>query len=509
MHPEQAECSNLAELLAQVGQQLDDYLQFEHPDALAGSTQWQADLTSEMPQKGLGHQAVLQQFGETVLPNGCAIARPGFSAYITTGASSIGVAAQAAAALAGTQRIGINAFSLLEQLSLSWLTKLFGLNPKMQGVYSSGGSVANLVALGAARQAAFEKRGIDVAEQGCCLPARIYTSALSHRTIHRAAAVLGLGRQAVVTVASDDLGRLSAPALAGQVQQDIAAGYLPVAVVCNAGATSTGVVDPIAEIIQQAREFGLWVHVDGAYGLPGILDPQVSALFDGVALADSVIVDPHKWLGAPVGIGATFVKDAALLKRAFAQGASDYLEGSALAGSPQEQHVQHSMDSLGVPYCDYGVELSAPSRGAVVWALLSEIGVDGIRARICRHNAMARWLAEQVQAHPHLQLLQQPSLSICCFRYYLPGYPDLNQLNRQIHRQLVRNNNNLPSTAMINGQLAIRPCFVGARSGWAEAKSLLQEVLDIGQALGRDFANTSQQGSQTEQNIRTQANETL
>src|SRR5205814_9521113 len=138
---------------------------------------------------------------------------------------------------------------------------------------------------------------------------------------------------------------------------------LPLAIVANAGTTSTGVIDPLRSIAEIARDSGVWFHVDGAYGLPGMLDERVAGLYDGLELADSVIVDPHKWLGAAVGVGATFVRDRELLRRAFTQEPAAYLEGSMASPAAEAAVPEHSMDDFGEPYYDYGVELSAPSRG--------------------------------------------------------------------------------------------------------------------------------------------------
>jgi glutamate/tyrosine decarboxylase-like PLP-dependent enzyme len=334
------------------------------------------------------------------------------------------------------------------------------------------------VALGGARQAAFEALGCDPARDGLRRPCRIYATAAAHHTIQRAAAVLGMGREAVVLVPADRLGGMQPEALRRMLAEDARGEAVPVAVVGNAGTTSTGAIDPLRAIGEIAREHGIWFHVDGAYGLPGILDPRVRDCYDGLALADSVVVDPHKWLGAPVGIGATFVRDRALLHRAFTQEASDYLEGSCTS-----EAVCHSMDNMGIPYADFGVELSAPSRGAVVWALIREIGKEGMRARVCRHNEMARWLAERAAAHPNLQVVQEPTLSICCFRYVDAACDDLNALNRRIHRALVQRGRSIPSTAVIDGVLAIRPCFVGARTTMKHAQELLEEVIETGRRL--------------------------
>ena len=123
----------------------------------------------------------------------------------------------------------------------------------------------------------------------------------------------------------------------------------------------------------------------------------------------------------------------------------------------------------------------------VVWALIQEIGKQGFRERICRHNAMARFIAEQAHAHPRLEVLQEPTLSICCFRYTHSNVDDLNALNRRIHREMVHRNISIPSTAMINGQLAIRPCFVGARTNWQHAHELLDEIIHVSDELTQDL----------------------
>ena len=472
---DRAECGNLSAHLGALGAHLDRYLRFEHPDAMSDPDRWQAALGRDLPEHGIGIEAVLTEMGSHLIPNGSQIPHPGCSAFITTGATTIGALATLAGSIAAPQRLGATAFNFLEELSLQWLADMLEVRPGFKGVYSSGGSTANLVALGGARQSAMEGLGLDPALDGLRRPCRIYATQASHHTIHRAAAVLGMGRKAVVPIASDAMGRMCPSALQHRLEADADADAVRVAVVANAGATGTGVIDPLRAIGELARAHGVWFHVDGAYGLPGILDPQVRPLYDGLTLADSVIVDPHKWLGAPVGIGATFVRDRSILHRAFTQGAADYLEGTCMA-----PNVRHSMDGLGVPYFDFGVELSAPSRGAVVWALIREIGKAGMRERVCRHNAMARQVAQRARAHPRLQLVQEPTLSICCFRYLGPAGIDLNALNRRIHRELIHRGQHMPSTAVIDDVLAIRPCFIGARTTMAHADGLVDEVIEIG-----------------------------
>jgi len=487
---EEAYCGPLSPSLHKLGQFLDQLQQ--HPPADAGQrrAQWQTALQQPLPLTGSGAAEVLTQLGEQVIPNGVPIAQPGFTSFITTGPVNVGVLAATAAMLASPQRIGLSAFQQLEELSLNWLVQLFGLPAHMQGLYCSGGSTANLLALGAARQWAFERRGHDCGRDGVPAGGRIFATAASHRTIHRAAAVLGLGRNAVITVAMDAQGRMLAEDLEIQLQNTLSAGLVPVAIVANAGSTGTGSIDPLAALAGIAQRHQVWLHVDGAYGLPGILDERVRPLYDGINYADSVVVDPHKWLGAPVGIGAALVRDRSLLQRAFTQGPSDYLEGSFNTGledatEPATEFVP-VLASMGIPYSDFGVELSAPCRGVVVWALLQEIGAEGMTARVCRHNDMARALAEQVLAHPRLELLQEPTLSICCFRYRPDAdliENEMNAFNRRLHRQLILRGRAMPSTVQVNGQLALRPCFIGARTGWDQVDELLQEVLTVGNEL--------------------------
>ena len=479
MFSEQAETGDLEKLLARLGAGLDQYLKFEHPDALHPDNNWRALLNTALPQEGVGIEEVTEDLIKKIIPNGSPVPRPGFSSFITTGSTTAATLASTAASIASPQRYMHTAFNFLEELSLQWLAEMCDIKG-MQGVYSSGGSVANLVALGGARQAAFEKIGHDPSADGVNLQASVYASEECHHTIQRSCGVLGVGRHAVKLIACDNEGRMKPEALQRAISTDNAAGRLPIAIVGNAGTTNTGAIDPLQVLGEIAAENSIWFHVDGAYGLPGILDEQVSHLFKGLNLADSVIVDPHKWLGASVGIAATFVRDRQILYRAFTQEPADYLEGSVEQEDISQTQIKHSLDDFGIPYFDFGVELSSPCRGVVVWALIREIGVQGMRQRVKRHNAMARFIAQYSKGHPNLEVLIEPTLSICCFRYVSPNIADLDQFNQRLHRRLVRENEFMPSTTRVKGQLALRPCYIGARADQSQANGLLEAVLRIG-----------------------------
>src|SRR5262249_13394939 len=235
-----------------------------------------------------------------------------------------------------------------------WVAQLCGIPAAWPGVFSSGGSTANLVALGAARQWAFEQRGVDVSQDG--LPsgarARIYASGQAHHTIQRATAVLGLGRAGTRHIACDALQRIDVAALRAAMAQDKRDGVVPGAWVGPAGTVDTGAIDPLDDLAEVAREHGAWFHIDGAYGLIAAASPALRPAFAAVADADSVIVDPHKWLATGVGCAATYVRDAGPLRRAVAPGAADYLDG---AFSSQEHHAVGPLHSIRIPSLDLGL----------------------------------------------------------------------------------------------------------------------------------------------------------
>jgi len=470
----------LAATLANVGVALDAFLD-ERVDAVTRRGQWTDALTGPLPAHGVGAEATLDELTQVVIPNGTRLAEPGFWGWITAGPSTVPLAAAAAASLAAPQRYTITAFNYLEDLSLDWLAQLCGLGAHMRGVYSSGGSVANLVALGAARQWAYEQHGVDPSVDGtAALRPAIYASAQTHHTVQRAAAVLGLGRASVRLVPTDDQLRMRPAALGQMLRADRGDGLTPVAVVATAGTTNTGSIDPLRALGELAGEFGGWFHVDGAYGLPGILDERVAGRFDGLVLADSAIVDPHKWLNAPIGVAATFVRDRAILQRAFTQEPADYLESVAGSG---DASVEVSLDAMGVGFADMAVELSAPSRGVVVWSILRELGRDGVTARIRADNDLARRLADLVRAHPRLELMAEPELSICCFRYRAQASADVDELNQELLRRLHRSTPYLPSSTRVHGSWALRPCFINPRTTPQMVDAFAAAVVRIGDEL--------------------------
>jgi aromatic-L-amino-acid/L-tryptophan decarboxylase len=469
---------------------IEQFTRFETPDAVAQRrAEWTARLNEPLPQAGAGADTVLALLRDVVIPNGLRVGYPGFSGWMSIMPAAVPTVSVLAATVAGPQRWWVQAFNTLEHLAQRWLAQLLGLPGSYQGLFTSGGAIANLVALAAARQWAAKQVGFDAAAQGiAALPrSRFYATDETHHVVRRAVSVLGFGRQAVVTIPTDARLRMEVAALREQVRRDRADGCTPVAILATAGTTNTGAIDPLPDLAALARDERIWLHVDGAYGLLGILDPSVAPLYGDLAAADSLVLDPHKWLNAPIGSGAVFVRDRALLQSTFALGAAAYLD---------DAHAEAGGTPLGSQFADYGyefheigLELSAPSRGVQVWAVLKEIGADGVRARVQRNIAQARHLAELVERSPVLELATPVTLSICCFRYVPPalhtaaderGRDLLNQLNRDILYRIQGRGRCVPSGTTVQGNFVIRPCYLNPRTTDAEVELLVAETEHCG-----------------------------
>jgi aromatic-L-amino-acid decarboxylase len=386
------------------------------------------------------------------------------------------------AARVGAQRYLLFANGMLEGVALDWLRQAFRLPDDMEGVFVSGGTSANIVALAAARQQAYEQVGVDPAFDGLAgAPAgTVYGSVESHHCVIKAAGALGIGRGQVRLVACDSRQRVDVQAIRAAIRSDRAEGRLPVAVVANAGSTNTGSIDPIAELADVCEEEGVWLHVDGAYGLPGILDERVADRYAGLERAQSACVDLHKWLNAPMGSGATFVRPHGLLARALTGEPAAYLEGQFVDGS-----VTSAWDSMGPPYHEASLELSATSRGLITWAALAEIGVSGFAERVRRHRDCAQLVHRAASDHPRLQSLVEPELSVACLRYVVDGLGDdaLDELNAAILARLRIDGTHAPSGTTVHGVFTIRPCYLSAWSTEEHAAALVEAVVALGDEL--------------------------
>jgi aromatic-L-amino-acid decarboxylase len=485
---------DLARAVARLLPALECFSRFDDVDhAAADRGRWSPPLETSLPAHGYGFDKVLDTLADIVIPNGLRVGHPGFTGWVATAPTTIPAAARFAATVAGPLVVGVQSFNVLEATGLRWIAELVGLPDTYQGLFTSGGSVANLIGLGAARQHAAELQGIDVAKTGVANieRPRIYASEEVHHCIYRAAAVLGLGRDAVVTLPTDDSLRMDVYELARRVRSDTAAGCTAVAVVATAGTINSGAIDPLPEIAAICGEQQIWLHVDGAYGLFGVLDPRLRALYGDLAAIDSLAVDPHKWLATTMGCGSVFVRDRAVLTRAFTLEAAVYAEESQPIYH-DERPLSSQFDDFGYAFHHLGIEHTLPSRGVEVWALLSEIGADGVRARIVHHNDLARELARQAAASPVLELLADVTLSTCCLRYVprdliaesgQQAASTLDALNRRLLGAIRAKGRCAPSATIIDGAFAIRACFVNPRSTLANVQALVEDLHELGAEL--------------------------
>ncbi len=418
-----------------------------------------------LPEHGIGPDAVLAELSTMpTLP----MADPGFCGWVAAAPTHVAVEAQRIASVKAPSRWWVHPGNAMERVALRWIGELLGVG-EQPGAFVSGGAIANLVALAAARQRAGARRGVDVATDGVAAlgPARVYASEDAHHVIGRACAVLGLGRTALRRMELDP----------DDVDRAIAADDAPpMAIVATLGDASTGAIDPIRELAEVAARHGTWLHVDGAYGGFGVLDARVRARVGDLGVADSIVVDPHKWLAVPAGCGAVLVRDRAALEGALAVEATPYLRVVRRGDGPPAS----PFDELGEGSPAHTIEHSAPARGLVVWAALRELGRAGFAARVTRHLDCARRVAERVRAEPTLELVAEPALSICCFRARPPGMKqsgDLDRANDAIARDVRARGKVVLSTTRTAGKLALRPCFLGAATGLAEADLVVDEVL--------------------------------
>ena len=296
---------------------------------------------------------------------------------------------------------------------------------------------------------------------------RVYCSSEAHYSVVRAAELLGLGSASVRTLPLDDRRRLRPDAVAEAIDADLAAGVAPVAVVATAGTTLTGAVDPIDALADVCEERGLWLHVDGAYGVAAATTPSAGALFAGLERADSVTLDAHKWLYLPKACGVVLVRRREDLHGALAH-EEDYI--------PHERPEHHMVDIT--------LEYSRPFRALKLWLAFRAHGADAIRAAIERNLGQARLLYDEVSRHDDLETLcGPPSLSVVPFRHVPAGVADLDEHNAQLVRALQEDGRVWIAPAKVDGAVCLRPCIVNYRTTDDDVRTLVEVTREVGASL--------------------------
>ncbi|HET7114659.1 MAG TPA: aminotransferase class V-fold PLP-dependent enzyme [Pyrinomonadaceae bacterium] len=368
----------------------------------------------------------------------------------------------------------------LEQLVVRWLGSLIEYDHDAKGLLTSGGSMANMIALLVASR---RKLGGEASRKGLWnsgAPLIVYASEEAHMSIAKAADILGLGRDQVHVVACDDRQRMRVDSLREHIENDLREGLRPCCVVASAGTVNIGVVDPLEEIATVARNFDLWFHVDGAYGAPGVLDKRKKHLFRGLERADSVSLDPHKWLYVPVDAGCLLFHDPHPVKATFSTEDADYIK------------VHGHSDDEAFAYWDYGVELSRRFRALKVWLTLRYYGVRRIAEAVINDMSLAAYMGELVAAADDFELLAPVELSICCFRYVPPGWSgsdrsaELDQLNERIMSRVQTGGRAYLSNATVNGHFALRACITNFRTTRADIELTVETIRDAAREEMKD-----------------------
>ena len=425
-----------------------------------------AAIREPLPQEGADFDALLATVRDVILRFSRHNGHPRFFGYVASpGAPVAAVGSMIEAALNANVTCwrSAPAGTELERLVIDWLKEMLGYPAAAAGLLTSGGSMANFAALATARSAAVPsvvRQGVAAAAQRLC----VYVSEEGHYSVRKAAGLLGIGEENVRTVSAAARLQMDAADLDRLVRADLAAGHLPLCVVANLGTTASGAVDPIAELAEVARRFGLWLHVDAAYGGFAALAPSGRPFFNHIALADSVTLDPHKWLYLPVGCGCVLYKNPAAARAAFSQDA----EYTRVIGLERDEAFA---------FWDYGPQLSRPFRALDLWLLLKYAGAHRLGQAIEGNIACAKYFEKLVRDSPDFEMLAPVELSVFCFRHAPQGFTgDLDALNQRILVDLQRGGASYLSNARIHGKFALRGCVLNYRTTARDMDTLLEDV---------------------------------
>jgi glutamate/tyrosine decarboxylase-like PLP-dependent enzyme len=428
---------------------------------------------------------LIARIADELIPRGAYNGHPRWLAYITASPVPISVLGDLVAS-AMNQNTALwraaSAATAIELQTIDWIREILGLPPTAEGIFVSGGQLANVVAQAVLRDF---KAPWDTRRYGARGPAvdaprlRIYASQEVHYCHQQAAELLGLGREAIRMVPVNAEYRMRMDALTAMIGEDRARGDLPIAVIGTAGTVGTGAVDPLGELLAVVRAENLWFHVDGAFGAFAVLARDHPRALDAIAQADSVACDPHKWLYSAIDAGVVLVRHKGLLEQSFAFHAT-YLstEGSA-----------NRVDLL-----ERSPENTRPFRALKVWLALQAYGRAGYRDMIERNLQLAAYMEQLVESTPGLTLAAPRELSIVCWRVEPPGLTDasqLEQLQTDVINELEARGIAMVSNAQLrDGRTAIRACIVNFRTAPQDIEAVVQASATTGQELAAAVQRT-------------------
>jgi glutamate/tyrosine decarboxylase-like PLP-dependent enzyme len=432
--------------------------------------QMRDSLAEELPKGPTDPVALLDEIRQRVLPGHRRSGHPRFWGYVATSVDPVAAFADAIASVSNqnvTAWRSAPSAAEMERLVVKWIASWIGFSPDGHGLLVSGGSAANLHGVACSLTAAADRARVSRSD----LPASAtaYVSGQGHFSMAKAFRLLGLPDQHVRRVAIDDERRMDPADLDRQLTADREQGLLPSCVCASAGTVNTGAIDPLVEIADICARHEVWLHVDGAYGAPAATTASHSWMREAFSHADSLSLDPHKWMFAPLDVGCVLVRDREVMHRTFAYDA-------------EYAHVTRDDPIEGFAFFDYTMELSRRARALKVWMLLKAHGCEQVERVIATNIELRRLLDSKIEAEPRLEALGS-DLSICCFRYRPEGEEDdtgLNDLNRRILARLVAEGRLYMSPTTLEGRFSLRVCIVNFRTRPSDIDLLVEEVLRIG-----------------------------
>ena len=425
-----------------------------------------ARFRAELPRQPSDPGDVYREFSDFIVPYATGNVHPGFMGWVHGGGTAVGMLAEMLAAglnanLGGRDHIPIE----VERQIVAWVRQMFGFPGTASGIFVTGTSMANLMAVLVARTTALGRsvRQRGIGGDGELL--RVYTSTAAHGCITKAMEIAGFGSDSLRSIEVDRCHRIDVAALRARIIADRDAGLKPFLVVGSAGTVDIGAIDDLRALSALCRELGLWFHVDGAFGALGILSPAVAPRLAGIEDADSIALDFHKWGQVPYDAGFLMVRDGDRHRDTFAAPAA-YLRRETrglAANSPWP--------------CDLGPDLSRGFRALKTWFTLKAYGTERLGAVITRTCALSGYLEARILAEPRLELMAPVQLNIVCFRYRAA---DANRVNGDIVIDIQESGIAAPSTTLLDGELAIRAAIVNHRTDVRDIDALIAAVLDFG-----------------------------
>ncbi len=432
----------------------------------AGRAELDERLREPLPEYGSDAEEVFQRARHDVFEKMMHVDHPRFFAFIPSPSNFVGAMADALAS-------GFNVFpgtwlegsgpTEIELVTIDWLRQLCGMPESAGGLFVSGGSMANLTALAVAREV---KLGTQMSE------AVAYCSDQTHSSVDRGLRILGFAPHQIRKIPTDEKFRISMPELRREVAADRAMGHRPFCVIANAGTTNSGAIDPLPQLADFCQEEELWLHIDAAYGGAAILTEEGRVLLEGLERADSLTLDPHKWLFQPHEMGCVLLKERRFLKETF-RIVPDYIKDA----DRKEEEVN---------LIDYGIQMTRGFRALKLWMSFQVFGLEGFRKAIARGISLAKFAEDVLRESPCWEVVTPAQIGLVTFRYVPEGWhppEEIDALNRRLVEEMIEDGFAMISSTVMNGRTVLRLCTNNPRTTEADIRETIECLSRFGQEL--------------------------